>query len=125
MAGITISALLIRGQTITCTHSIYNTLYSAYEYIIQNIDVTLDESAGPESNPFDYRFIYWMARNKGLTAIPPTAFYSGPNKHLAEKFIRLCFIKARLCSFASYNFYSTVEICSLHISRVYYSSLQY
>lgn len=76
----------IKFNFLLCNLGKCNTIY-------KNIDVTLDESAGPSNNPFDYRFIYWMARNKHLSAIPPTAFYSEPNKHLAEKFIRFCFIK--------------------------------
>lgn len=41
----------------------------------------------------DYRFTKWMTKNVGLQAIPPTAFYGKANKHLAENFVRYCFIK--------------------------------
>ncbi|KAJ8936107.1 hypothetical protein NQ318_022929 [Aromia moschata] len=41
----------------------------------------------------DYRFTKWMTKNIGLQGIPPTAFYSTPNKHLAESLVRYCFIK--------------------------------
>lgn len=41
----------------------------------------------------DYKFTKWMTKNIGLQGIPPTAFYSGPNKTLAENLVRYCFIK--------------------------------
>ncbi|KAJ8936809.1 hypothetical protein NQ314_012163 [Rhamnusium bicolor] len=41
----------------------------------------------------DYRFTKWMTKNIGLQGIPPTAFYSKPNKSLAENLVRYCFIK--------------------------------
>lgn len=41
----------------------------------------------------DYRFTKWMTKQLGLQGIPPSAFYSEPNKHLAEDFVRYCFFK--------------------------------
>lgn len=41
----------------------------------------------------DYRFTKWMTKKMGLQGIPPSAFYSEPNKHLAEDFVRYCFFK--------------------------------
>jgi kynurenine--oxoglutarate transaminase/cysteine-S-conjugate beta-lyase/glutamine--phenylpyruvate transaminase len=41
----------------------------------------------------DYRFTKWMTKKVGLQGIPPSAFYSEPNKHLAESFVRYCFFK--------------------------------
>ncbi|KAF4529040.1 hypothetical protein B566_EDAN015868 [Ephemera danica] len=41
----------------------------------------------------DYRFTKWMTKTLGLQGIPPSAFYSGPHKHLAEDYVRYCFIK--------------------------------
>lgn len=41
----------------------------------------------------DYRFTKWMTKKMGLQGIPPSAFYSEPNKHLAEDFVRFCFFK--------------------------------
>jgi kynurenine--oxoglutarate transaminase/cysteine-S-conjugate beta-lyase/glutamine--phenylpyruvate transaminase len=47
-----------------------------------------------ETDPYkDYRFTKWMTKNIGLQGIPPTAFYSTPNKSLAENLVRFCFIK--------------------------------
>lgn len=34
-----------------------------------------------------------MTKNVGIQGIPPSAFYSTPNKKLAENFVRYCFIK--------------------------------
>lgn len=41
----------------------------------------------------DYRFTKWMTKTLGLQGIPPSAFYSEPNKHLAEDYVRYCFFK--------------------------------
>jgi kynurenine--oxoglutarate transaminase/cysteine-S-conjugate beta-lyase/glutamine--phenylpyruvate transaminase len=41
----------------------------------------------------DYQFVKWMTRNKKLAAIPTSAFYSAPHKHLASNLVRFCFIK--------------------------------
>lgn len=41
----------------------------------------------------DYRFTKWMTKNQGLQGIPPSAFYTKPNKHLGENFVRYCYIK--------------------------------
>lgn len=41
----------------------------------------------------DYRFTKWMTKKLGLQGIPPSAFYSEPNKHLAEDYVRYCFFK--------------------------------
>uniref|UniRef100_A0A8D0H445 Kynurenine--oxoglutarate transaminase 1 n=1 Tax=Sphenodon punctatus TaxID=8508 RepID=A0A8D0H445_SPHPU len=48
----------------------------------------------PESDePYDYRFVKWMVKNKGLAAIPVSAFYSTPQKKNFEHLIRFCFAK--------------------------------
>lgn len=41
----------------------------------------------------DYKFTKWMTKNVGLQGIPPSAFYSPEHKHLAEDYVRYCFIK--------------------------------
>ncbi|KAH8273666.1 hypothetical protein KR018_007566, partial [Drosophila ironensis] len=51
-----------------------------------------DLSSEPDKRR-DYQFTKWMTKNKGLQGIPPSAFYSEPNKHLGEDFVRFCFIK--------------------------------
>lgn len=52
--------------------------------------VDLSSEVDPQK---DYRFTKWMTKNLGLQGIPPTAFYSRPNKSLAENFVRYCFFK--------------------------------
>ncbi|XP_022124479.2 kynurenine aminotransferase isoform X1 [Pieris rapae] len=41
----------------------------------------------------DYRFTKKFAKEAGVLAIPPSAFYSEQHKHLGEDFARFCFIK--------------------------------
>ncbi|KAE8742516.1 hypothetical protein FOCC_FOCC011926 [Frankliniella occidentalis] len=41
----------------------------------------------------DYKFTKWMSKNIKLQGIPPSAFYSEPNKPLIEDYVRYCFIK--------------------------------
>lgn len=43
----------------------------------------------------DYRFVKWLCKNRKLQGIPPSAFFSAPNKHIGSDYIRLCFIKVR------------------------------
>lgn len=52
----------------------------------------IDLSSEPDKHR-DYKFTKWMTKNMGLQGIPPSAFYSEPNKHLGEDFVRYCFIK--------------------------------
>uniref|UniRef100_A0A8C5F386 Kynurenine--oxoglutarate transaminase 1 n=4 Tax=Gopherus evgoodei TaxID=1825980 RepID=A0A8C5F386_9SAUR len=48
----------------------------------------------PDSDePYDSRFIKWMIINKGLVAIPVSAFYSTPHKRNFDHLIRFCFAK--------------------------------
>ncbi|XP_010226399.1 PREDICTED: kynurenine--oxoglutarate transaminase 1 [Tinamus guttatus] len=60
-------------------------------------DVSAFASDVPEApgsdEPFDSRFAKWMVKNKGLAAIPLSAFYSGPHKNDYGRFIRFCFAK--------------------------------
>jgi len=52
----------------------------------------VDLSGEPDEQA-DYRFVKWLCKNKKLLGIPPSAFFSGPHKHIGESYIRLCFIK--------------------------------
>lgn len=48
----------------------------------------------PEENmQFDQRFVEWMVKEKGIAAIPVSAFFSPDSKKLNDHFIRFCFIK--------------------------------
>lgn len=59
-------------------------------YSFSESQVNLTEEKDPYK---DYRFAKWMTKNVGVQGIPPSAFYTEPNKKLAENLIRLCFIK--------------------------------
>uniref|UniRef100_A0A8C3VJA0 Aminotransferase class I/classII large domain-containing protein n=1 Tax=Catharus ustulatus TaxID=91951 RepID=A0A8C3VJA0_CATUS len=55
-----------------------------------------DVPDAPDSDePYDYRFTKWMVKNKGLAAIPLSAFYSEAHKNNYTNFIRFCFAKVR------------------------------
>lgn len=41
----------------------------------------------------DYRFAKWLAKNKKLQGIPPSAFFCQDHKSIGENYIRFCFIK--------------------------------
>ncbi|XP_074193159.1 kynurenine--oxoglutarate transaminase 3 [Rhinolophus sinicus] len=45
------------------------------------------------SEPYDYKFVKWMTKNKKLSAIPVSAFCNTETKLQFEKFVRFCFIK--------------------------------
>ncbi|CAD5113754.1 DgyrCDS2920 [Dimorphilus gyrociliatus] len=62
-----------------------------YTDVMKKSCVTLDNSN--EAN--DYKFIKWMIRNKKISAIPVTVFYSEGHKHLGQNYIRFCFMKVK------------------------------
>ncbi|KAG0232354.1 hypothetical protein BGW42_008223 [Actinomortierella wolfii] len=43
--------------------------------------------------PKDFRTCYWLTKEIGVCAIPPTEFYSKPNQPLAENYARFAFCK--------------------------------
>ncbi|XP_032506450.1 kynurenine--oxoglutarate transaminase 3 isoform X2 [Phocoena sinus] len=45
------------------------------------------------NEPYDYKFVKWMTKNKKLSAIPVSAFCNAETKLQFEKFVRFCFIK--------------------------------
>ncbi|XP_076846519.1 kynurenine--oxoglutarate transaminase 3-like isoform X1 [Brachyhypopomus gauderio] len=60
------------------------------------VDVTAlnqDLSHMEEDEPYDYKFVKWMVKEKKLAAIPVTAFCGTESRKHFEKYIRLCFIK--------------------------------
>ncbi|KAL5484469.1 hypothetical protein EMCRGX_G020977 [Ephydatia muelleri] len=42
---------------------------------------------------YDFQFVKWMTKTKGVAAIPPTAFYSQEHSQLSGKLVRFCFCK--------------------------------
>ncbi|ROI15719.1 Kynurenine--oxoglutarate transaminase 3 [Anabarilius grahami] len=60
------------------------------------VDVTAlnqDLSHMGDEEPYDYKFVKWMIKEKKLAAIPVTAFVGEDSVKQFEKYIRLCFIK--------------------------------
>ncbi|KAK5879304.1 hypothetical protein CesoFtcFv8_024620 [Champsocephalus esox] len=51
-----------------------------------NDDSTKDES-------YDYRFVKWLTKEKGLATIPVSAFYSPEHGKEFDKYVRFCFVK--------------------------------
>ncbi|XP_056678750.1 kynurenine--oxoglutarate transaminase 1 isoform X2 [Monodelphis domestica] len=49
---------------------------------------------GSEGEAYDSRFIKWMIKNKGLVAIPVSAFYSSEQKKHFDHYIRFCYVKS-------------------------------
>nr|XP_057919412.1 kynurenine--oxoglutarate transaminase 1 isoform X2 [Doryrhamphus excisus] len=59
---------------------------------ISSIKVDLnDQSTKGES--YDFRFVKWLIKEKGLATIPVSAFYSPEHGKEFDKYIRFCFIK--------------------------------
>jgi len=53
----------------------------------------VDLTSEDQSETRDYQFAKWLTKNKKLAGIPPSAFYSDEDKHLAQNQIRFCFFK--------------------------------
>ncbi|XP_073334377.1 kynurenine--oxoglutarate transaminase 1-like [Pagrus major] len=47
----------------------------------------------PEDEPYDFRFVKWLIKEKGLATIPVSAFYSPEHSKDFDKYIRFCFVK--------------------------------
>ncbi|KAG2182957.1 hypothetical protein INT44_005938 [Umbelopsis vinacea] len=47
-----------------------------------------------ESRAKDFKMCYWLAKEIGVVAIPPSEFYSKENRNLAEDFARFAFCKS-------------------------------
>nr|XP_043867860.1 kynurenine--oxoglutarate transaminase 1 isoform X1 [Solea senegalensis] len=50
-----------------------------------------DESTKDEA--YDFRFVKWLIKEKGLATIPVSAFYSPEHSKEFDKYIRFCFVK--------------------------------
>ncbi|XP_041666867.1 kynurenine--oxoglutarate transaminase 1 [Cheilinus undulatus] len=46
-----------------------------------------------EEEPYDFRFVKWLTKEKGLATIPVSAFYSPEHSKEFDKYIRFCFVK--------------------------------
>ncbi|KAI1889369.1 hypothetical protein AGOR_G00178540 [Albula goreensis] len=64
-----------------------------YFMIVDVAALNKDLSHMGDDEPYDYKFVKWMIKEKKLAAIPVTAFCGDESKKQFEKYIRLCFIK--------------------------------
>ncbi|KAJ7988261.1 hypothetical protein DPEC_G00321750 [Dallia pectoralis] len=46
-----------------------------------------------QGEPYDYRFVKWLIKEKGLATIPVSAFYGSEHSKDFENYIRFCFVK--------------------------------
>ncbi|XP_031556293.1 kynurenine--oxoglutarate transaminase 3-like [Actinia tenebrosa] len=59
------------------------------------VDTGVDLNEYDKSDdPVDYKFIRWLAKEKGIALVPPSAFYGADNKALAGTNVRVCLMKA-------------------------------
>ncbi|XP_030639633.1 kynurenine--oxoglutarate transaminase 1 [Chanos chanos] len=59
---------------------------------ISSLKVDLNDPS-TEGEPYDYRFVKWLIKEKGLATIPVSAFYSPEHRAGFENYIRFCFAK--------------------------------
>ncbi|KAM9440961.1 kynurenine--oxoglutarate transaminase 1 isoform 1-T2 [Clarias gariepinus] len=59
---------------------------------ISSLKVDLDDSSSKDE-PYDYRFVKWLIKEKHLGAIPVSAFYSSESRAGIQNYIRFCFAK--------------------------------
>jgi len=52
-----------------------------------------EEELDDSDDPWDYKAVRWMCRQKKIAAIPNSAFYSDGHKRQYENYIRFCFAK--------------------------------
>lgn len=68
-------------------------------FIMANTESMDADLAAGESDPRgrDYAVATWLTKNRGVTAIPPSAFYDPEDtqsrKDIAEKYVRFAFCK--------------------------------
>ncbi|XP_042365389.1 kynurenine--oxoglutarate transaminase 1-like [Plectropomus leopardus] len=60
---------------------------------ISSVKVDLSDSMSSEDEPYDFRFVKWLTKEKGLATIPVSAFYSLEHRKEFDKYIRFCFVK--------------------------------
>ncbi|XP_076014786.1 kynurenine--oxoglutarate transaminase 1-like [Genypterus blacodes] len=62
---------------------------------ISSVDVDFNDPS-TEGESYDFRFMKWLAKEKGLATIPVSAFYSPEHSKDFDKYIRFCFVKEDL-----------------------------
>lgn len=56
-------------------------------------DEKIKDDQSSKSSSRDYQFCKWLTKEIGVTAIPPSAFYSNENNHMAKNYARFAFCK--------------------------------
>uniref|UniRef100_UPI0037E89D03 kynurenine--oxoglutarate transaminase 1-like n=1 Tax=Semicossyphus pulcher TaxID=241346 RepID=UPI0037E89D03 len=59
---------------------------------ISSVKVDLKDQS-TEDEPYDFTFVKWLTKEKGLATIPVSAFYSPEHRKEFDKYIRFCFVK--------------------------------
>ncbi|KAM9793418.1 kynurenine--oxoglutarate transaminase 1 isoform 3-T3 [Syngnathus typhle] len=59
---------------------------------ISSVEVDLADP-GAKDEAYDFRFVKWLIKEKGLATIPVSAFYSAEHGKDFDKYIRFCFVK--------------------------------
>jgi aspartate/methionine/tyrosine aminotransferase len=57
------------------------------------VDTTDLDAPLPTDDLRDVQICRWLTKEIGVTAIPPSAFYSAEHSHLAANVARFCFCK--------------------------------
>ncbi|XP_060924600.1 kynurenine--oxoglutarate transaminase 1 [Limanda limanda] len=59
---------------------------------ISSVQVDLKDQS-TKDDAYDFRFVKWLIKEKGLATIPVSAFYSLEHSKQFDKYIRFCFVK--------------------------------
>ncbi|KAK3509477.1 hypothetical protein QTP70_035120 [Hemibagrus guttatus] len=59
---------------------------------ISTLKVDLNDPS-TKDEPYDYRFVKWLIKEKGLSTIPLSGFCSPENGAVFQNYIRICFVK--------------------------------
>uniref|UniRef100_A0A3B4XTZ0 Kynurenine aminotransferase 1 n=1 Tax=Seriola lalandi dorsalis TaxID=1841481 RepID=A0A3B4XTZ0_SERLL len=59
---------------------------------ISSVKLDLNDPS-TKDEPYDFRFVKWLIKEKGLATIPVSAFYSPEHGKEFDKYIRFCFVK--------------------------------
>ncbi|XP_076868014.1 kynurenine--oxoglutarate transaminase 1 isoform X2 [Brachyhypopomus gauderio] len=59
---------------------------------IASLRVDLNDPS-TKDEPYDYRFVKWLIKEKGLATIPVSAFYSPEHREDFQNYVRFCFVK--------------------------------
>uniref|UniRef100_A0A3Q4GSE9 Kynurenine aminotransferase 1 n=1 Tax=Neolamprologus brichardi TaxID=32507 RepID=A0A3Q4GSE9_NEOBR len=62
---------------------------------ISSVKVDLNDPS-TKDELYDFRFVKWLIKEKGLATIPVSAFYSPEHSKEFDKYIRFCFVKVSL-----------------------------